>query len=109
MLKYDLTIYRGDSFQKRFQLRDSEGALQNLTGFSIVSHLRSRATAQGFVSLNASIIVAEEGLWSLSLTPSDSSNIPFASGVYDVEVTYPSGAVKTILFGHVLIKPEVTR
>ncbi len=107
--KLDLILLKGDTFRKTFQLKQSNGDPVDLTGATIASELRKYPNSTILVNLNAAITSPTTGEWLLELSSTETTNIGFTYGSYDVEITFINGEVKKMLHGSITLKEEVTR
>jgi hypothetical protein len=60
------------------------------------------------IDLHAEITDPGNGKFSISLSPAETEQIKFATGVYDVEIVFSPTEIQQVLFGNVLIKKEAT-
>lgn len=107
--KLDLLIRQGVTFFRSFRARQPNGLPVDLTGCLTRGFVRKSHHSAEFFSLNAVIVNATGGEWSLNLSAAETANIRFVRGVYDVEIEFPNGLVRELIYGNVLIAPEVTR
>jgi hypothetical protein len=104
---------KGDTFdQVNFELKVNNVA-KNLTGATIRMQLRKTADDATIVlSLtsvgNAGITITSPttGLFKIN---SQVINIPVSDYVYDIEITFSDGTVKTYISGYFTITQEITR
>jgi hypothetical protein len=118
----DITIYRGDTFEFFFRLRDDEFApngsvissvYRNLTGFvgkAEVRDLNKALLAEFSVTVAAHAVTP--GAVLCVLTPTQTRSFPVggsnAIGTWDVQLTSPAGKVKTYVRGSVYVVDETT-
>jgi len=105
--RYDLNLYRGDSYTWQFRLwTDAARTVPlDLAGASVAAQIRDRPG--GFVMVPFSCDVTLPNIVLMSLTPENSQRCP-ANGAWDMQITYPSGDVKTAVAGTVFTTPDVT-
>lgn len=105
--KYDLTIYRGDSYQYRFTLwEDTENTLPaDLTGASAKAELRVSSGGPVFGEMELTVVLPNiiDGYLSAETTAA----IEYMSGVWDLQVTAATN-VRTVLAGKVKLIADVT-
>lgn len=90
-------LYRGDSFDTSVTISDADGDPTDLTGATVRAQIRQEDDTL-LDSFTADLSAAEEGLILLSLDPLQTAALPTAETLRsDLEVTYPSGEVKTVL------------
>lgn len=106
--KANLIIDQGSTFLVELDLKDENGDVLVLDGYTANSQIRkwytsSNATATFTASINVATAVV-----SLSLTANQTSNLTAGRYVYDVEIQ--NGSVVTrIVEGIVTVTPQVTR
>ena len=118
----NISADQGSTLVYTFTLKDQTNAALNLTGYDARMQLRKTYGATA-VDLNCTlangklaITNAASGVLVLSLSPSDTSSIRFASVnddelscVYDLEIVSGSGAVYKAARGTFTLSREVTR
>ena len=108
MLSYPLRIYRGDSYRWRFVLwADPDRSVAvDLTGVVVGAEIR---TGSGTTPIYAiAIAVTLPNIIDLSLSAAASAQVP-AAAIWDLQLTYPSGDVQTVVNGPVSVKGDVTQ
>lgn len=121
--KYNLTMWQGSTFGLSITVKDSTGAVQNLTSYSARMQMRpsydSGTVTETLTSANGEIVItANTGTVNLTLAATRTANIsvdmtngkpPRSSYVYDLELVDSGNTVSKILYGDVTIYGEVTR
>lgn len=121
--KYSIDINQGDTFFLNLTVKEANGALKNLTGYSARMQMRTSyaaitatetlSTTNGEISINTS-----SSIISLTLPASRTANIavdldagspPKSKYVYDLELTDSSNNVSKLIYGDVTVYGEVTR
>jgi len=105
--KYDLNLYRGDTYRWTFRLWADEGKTQpvDLTGATVKSEIREKT---GGISISEIVCtLGGPGEILAELDPAAFATIP-ASGVWDLQVTFPDGTVRSMLAGKVTTTGDVT-
>jgi hypothetical protein len=109
----NLVLYQGDTFELIFQLKEKGTGLPvNLTGCVPSSEIRTSAASPTVEETFTAELVspATDGKVRLSLTAAETTDLsPGASLVWDVQLLWPDGVVKTYLAGSLNVLPEVTR
>jgi hypothetical protein len=100
-----LYLYRGDSSLVRLKLYDSDKNPIDLTDIVAKSEIRDRPAGQIVISLECTVTLPN--IIEVMLTAGNSIKLPPA-GVWDLQLTYPSGEVKTVVAGQVTVTPDVT-
>lgn len=113
---YDISFTQGDSFIVTFTLKDSGGTPVSLATATITSQIKTKqsATAAALASFTVDATNAATGIIILTLpaattstfavTKDDGSNVLY----YDVQVTWPSTAVQTVVGGTITVLAQVT-
>lgn len=102
-------IYRGDSYRLQLKLwdRDENGAQQplDLTDVLVKAEIRDRPAGTNITALSCTVTLPN--IIDIFLFAGDSAKLP-RNGVWDLQLTYPSGEVKTPLAGQVKVRDDVT-
>jgi len=108
---YDLKITQGSDYSIRLNLKESDGSLINLSGYSVSGLIKHRySDSTTIINLSPDVVGdGTSGIVDIKLTPTETSSLPVMEGVYDVE-KYNSdhSSISKILKGKVLVYPEVT-
>jgi hypothetical protein len=108
--KYNITIYRGETFSTQVELRDASNSAISLSGATVTSSCRSKTTNE--ILFNFSCIItnpSSNGIFVLGLPSASSQNLtPQKNLIYDVRIMFASGDVKYWLGGDVEVKDTVT-
>lgn len=104
---YTLQVYRGDSYRWQFTCFDDVNQTQpsDLTGVTVNSQIRDRPGGNYICSLTCT--VTPPNIINTHLAAVDSGKLS-GSAVWDLQLTYASGDVATILAGPVNITTDVT-
>jgi hypothetical protein len=113
----DLTIYKGATFTKSIQWKTGTPANPvNLTGCTARMQIRKSVNDTSILDTltteNGKIVFedAGNGKLKIEIPASVSTAYTFNSGVYDLEIVFPStGRVVRLIEGCVSANPEVTR
>ena len=110
---YNITGYQGDYIQLTLNLKDSNGAALNLSGYGVRGQVRSSYGSTGvLLDLNPTITNVLSGIMAVNINSYISADIPISDHVYDIE-RYPSGILTgnsiKLMRGKFTILPEVTR
>src|SRR5215471_20558209 len=100
-----MDLYRGDSSSMRLQFFDSSNLPLDLTGVIAKSQIRDRPAGNTIIDLVCTLTLPNT--IDVMLLAADSMNLP-AAGVWDLQLTYPSGDVRTPVAGPVSVTPDVT-
>lgn len=104
---YDLCIYRGDTGRWRFICwQDAAKTLpSDFTGATAAAQIRDRPGGNQVTQLYCAVDLNRVDV---AVLAADSVNLP-PRGVWDLELTYPSSDVRTLVAGRVLVTGDVTR
>jgi hypothetical protein len=107
MLSYPLGIYRGDSYRWRFVLwADTARTVAiDLTSVTVGAEIRVSTGSTPIYPI--AIAVTLPNTIDLSLSAAASAQVP-AAAIWDLQLTYPSGDVQTIVSGAVSVRGDVT-
>lgn len=103
--KLDLDLYRGDSWRMRVKLFAQDMTPFDLTDVAAKAEIRDRPAGNSVVPIICTITLPN--LVQLDLLAGDSFKLP-VSGVWDLQLAFSSGEVKTPLAGQVSVTPDVT-
>jgi hypothetical protein len=111
-MTYDIpTAKRGDTWDGINSICISvNGIPANLTGASIKADFRQKVDTPTVLTLstNNGGIVITNPTGGLIQFPPKKIEIPFGTYIYDLQVTYPNGVVKTYFSGTWTITPDIT-
>lgn len=105
----NLYIDQGSDFSATVTLKNQNGSVINLTGFTVQSQFRKSYQSSSFTSFSINIVDAAAGKIKLQLSAAASSAIMPGRYLYDVEITNNTGERKRALEGIIVISPEITR
>lgn len=105
--KANLVIDQGATFSADLSLKDDNGDVMNLNGYTANSQMRKWYTSSNCTAFTTVINVAA-GSITLSLTANQTSNLVAGRYVYDVEVT-ENGVISRVVEGIVTVTPNATR
>lgn len=117
MGEYNLEINQGSEWERTLILKDSTGAVINLTGYTAKMQIRALKdkNSQLYDTLSTAVgnlrivITALEGKLVLKIPSTVSDNYTFIKGYYDLEIVTSTGLVTRILEGNVSINKNVTK
>jgi hypothetical protein len=104
---YDLKLYRGDTTRFKVMLWQDTGKTQpvDLTGATPAAEIRDKTAGVKITTLTCT--VSAPGEITVELLPAGYVTVP-SSGVWDLQVTFPSGDVRTMVAGKVTVTGDVT-
>lgn len=103
-----LSLYRGDTYSWRFTLWTDAAKTQpaDLTGAVAAAEVRSRPAGDFITRFTCAIELPN--VIAMQLTAPSSRQLTERGGVWDLELSYPTGVVATILAGRVTVTMDVT-
>jgi hypothetical protein len=104
---YDLALYRGDTMRLQlvFWRNDERDDPEDLTGCAANAQIRNRP--DGTPILTIACVITLPNTIDLELSADDARDLP-KKGVWDVQLTLPSGAIMTPVGGKMTMKQDVT-
>lgn len=111
--KLDLVIEQGADFTRTLTFTDSGGTAINITGYTFRMQGRvnksSTSTIFNYGTAQFTVTGGTAGIVALSVPGTVTAAYDFDTGVYDLEWVTPTGAIKRILEGNIILSREVTR
>lgn len=103
---YNLDLYRGDSYTWRFILWDNAGATvpTDLTAATAAAEIRDKTAGTHVVTLTC--LITLPNIIDVTMDPADWTTCP-ATGIWDLQVTFPGGVIRTMLAGTVKTTGDV--
>lgn len=95
----NLTSYQGERFSKTFVMKDGNGAVMNLTGYSYKAMVRKSYTDTVPLAEFGVTISPVAGEVTLSLTSVQTTALANTSNMWDLQQTAPDGTVSYLLRG----------
>ena len=108
--QYNVQIWRNDTWAQVFAILANNVAV-NLTGCTITIQIRKTATAS---SIDLTLSTADStitigGASSNQITLNKKVTIAAGSYLYDMNVLFPSGEVKTYVWGSFFVQEDITK
>lgn len=105
----NLFIDQGSDYSSTITVASGSGAPLNLQNFTVRSQMRKSYGASLAYTFNTEVYDAPTGRIRLTLTATQSEEIPAGRYLYDVEITSPGGAKKRVVEGIVTVTPQITQ
>lgn len=104
----DLRVYQGDTYNGAAEITNADGTPAVLTGYTAAAQIRADVadTAAAVVTDIVTLIV--NNMVNLSIPPAVTQSMR-GYYVWDLELTAPDTTVTTVLYGRVIVIPDVTR
>jgi len=106
--KANLVIDQGATFLVELDLKDENGDILVLSGYTANSQIRKWYTSSNTAASFSTAVNVANGSITLSLTSAQTSNLVAGRYVYDVEIQ-DNTSVTRIIEGIVTVTPQVTR
>lgn len=109
-MAYDISLTQGEDYGLTATLKNSDGTSIDLSGYNVRGKAKYYYGDTGvIVDLAPSIYSTASGIITVTLSASQTSNLPIGLLVYDIE-RYTSGdaSVTKVLNGKITVHPEVT-
>lgn len=105
---YSLNLYRGDTGRWQLKLWTDKEKMQpaDLTGVAVDAVVRDKAIGGNYI-LSLTCTVIEPNIIDMVLTSTQSRDLP-GQGVWELQLTYPSGDVMTVLIGPFSVMPAAS-
>jgi hypothetical protein len=105
--KLDLDLYRGDTERFKLEVWDDDGKTQptDLTGVTFKAEVRDKP---GGSILFATLAVSSSAPGTIDVAIDAATSAMLATGSWDLQLTYPSGDVRTIVYGKVKVTVDVS-
>lgn len=105
----NLYVDQGTDFSAIVTLKNQDGSVLNLTGYTVASQFRKSYQSSSATNFNVTIYNDLQGKIRLQLPAATSSALLPGRYLYDVEITSPIGERKRALEGILVLTPEITR
>jgi hypothetical protein len=110
---YDITIEQGATWRTTLTVKDSTGAVVDLSGYTARMQIRpsveSTTVLLELATADGITITGPAGQIALVISAAATTGIAWTGAVYDLELTAPGGDVTRLLQGRVAVDREVTR
>jgi hypothetical protein len=108
--QYNIQLWRNDSWVQTFAIT-AENVPVNLTGSTITIQVRKTANATAIdLSLSTGGLgITIAGASNNQIVLNKVVNIAAGNYLYDMNVTFPSGVVKTYVWGTFLVQEDITK
>lgn len=104
----DISIYRNDTEIKTVRVKNrTTRQLEDLTGVTALMQLRSTPDSATILYTFTTTIANNE--ITISIPQANWATITWTTGVYDLQLTYPSGVVETLFRGTLTVEKDVSR
>lgn len=102
----DFEIVQGDTFLRSLVIRDDDEVAIDLTSYELKA--QTRVTPESSNPTNFEINIVDPTSGSLEMTISSEQTKQLQDGSWDMKLIYPSGRVRTILRGTIIVIKSVT-
>ena len=105
--KYDLSLYRGDTYSWTFRLWSDAAKTVPLDLTTAAAHAEIRDSPGGSDVMSLDCLIIDPGMVQVQVRADDWADAPLG-GVWDLELHWADGRVRTVLAGEVTVTPDVT-
>jgi hypothetical protein len=107
--KFDLNMYRGDTYSWRFILWKNAAKTDpiDLTDATIDMEIKDKPSSPS-PSLSMPCVIVLPNIVEISMTPLMYNGCP-SKGVWDMQITFPDGQVHTPIGGAISITQDITK
>lgn len=111
---FNLTIEQGIPYEQTFVVKNPDGSLKDLSGFSArmqfrLSHSSSDVNLEATTVNSKLVIDTLTSTCKISLNESDTQSLSYANYVYDIEIVDSLNKPIRLVMGKVTVSPEVTK
>lgn len=109
--RFNITIYKGETFALAVSLKDTNGSAIDLTNATLTAECRDKSSNSVLFSFVCSKSIPNtDGKFTMSLSATSSASlIAQKSLAYDVKISWTNGTVKKYLGGDVQIVDTITQ
>jgi hypothetical protein len=108
---YNLDLYHGDTYSAQFVLWANAQKTQvaDISGSTVKAEIRASSGGNVLTTLECDVVPPNK--IDVRMPASDWTTWPVnvSKGVWDLQVTYPSGDISTVVAGSVSVTPDVTQ
>ena len=112
-MSYNLNIIQGSTFNTRLNITNSDGSAFLLDNYVPTGQIRASYGSNGILlSLKPTIYSSISGILNLTISGSETQNLPCGLFPYDIEIYTTGQSTENILKpigGYVNVSPEITR
>ena len=105
--EYNININKHSTFSRGFQVKENDVIL-DLTTYSVAAALKENFRETSSTDFTVIVIDPVQGLFNISLTPTQTSALDPGTWRYDIVMTDASGAKTRLLEGRAFINQGVT-
>ena len=105
----NLTIDQDADFTQTLTVKDSAGAVVDLTGQTVTSKIRKTHLSTTSYSFTTALVSATDGTCSITMTDTVTASLTEGRYVWDLTTTPSGGLITRQIEGRVTVTPSVTR
>ena len=106
---YDVVMQQRDSFEEQFIVRDTDGGLMGLGGYTFQSQIRDTAASTAVVATMTCTVDTDTATVTRAMGTAVTAGIAAGIYVHDMHWVDPDGDVRTLIAGRFTVKADVTR
>ena len=103
----NISIDKSTNYSETFSIKNSDGTVMDLTGYTGVSKIRKHATAVAVQDFTVGI-ASTTGKVTLSMASTVTSEIKDGRNYYDIVITSVGGTVTKIQEGSAIVNPTIS-
>ena len=112
-MSYNLNIIQGSTYNTNLNIKNGDGTYFSLTNYAATGQIRySYGSSNVLLALRPTVYSEASGILSLTISGSETSNMPCGVFPYDIEIYTTGQSTENILkpiLGYCSIQPECTR
>lgn len=106
---YDVVMQQNDSFEEQFIVRDTDGSLLALGGYTFQSQVRTTAASTAVLATMTCTVDTDTATVTRAMGTAVTAAIEPGVYVHDMHWIDPDGDVRTLIAGRFTVKADVTR
>lgn len=106
---YNFTIDAGATFSVEFAIKNDDGSIFDLTGYTATMQIKDMPTSPTFVLETTPTLTVLTGIVGVALTATQTSTLTNSSYVYGIELYGSGGFVLRPVDGKITMSPEIVK
>ena len=106
--RYDIEMYKGDTFQFALAFKDGSNVAVNLTGWTVLAQLRTYDSGVVGGTVSGSFTASTPGATGIVTLTFDSTSLTPGDYIYDVQLTDTSTQKRTFIGGKVTVTTDIS-
>ena len=105
--EYNITVSQNADFTRSFQLKEAD-VIVDITGYTFEGKIKKNFNETDSTAFTSAITNASSGLWTMTLTDTQTTALAPGDQVYDIVMTDDSGTKTRLLQGKAYVSPGVS-